>query len=506
MMKHIDNFLNQTTMYRVVLYYLTFLLGIAFVLSFFGVLPFAPISLLISALIITAVCWAVNGIFAFVFKAPANVESLFITAFILTLIITPATSPHYWLEMSSIAWVAVWAMASKFIFAIYHKHIFNPVAFAAVLTAFTINQSASWWVGSAPMILFVVAGGVLVLRKVRRTDLAVSFLISALVTIALFTSLRGGNVALALQRTMVNSPLLFFAFVMITEPLTTPPTRPLRIFYGAFVGFLFMPNLHIGSLYFTPELALVTGNLYSYAVSPKRKLILKLKERIRVTPSVFDFIFDADIPFEFTPGQYLEWTLGHKKPDSRGNRRYFTIASSPTEKNIRLGVKFYSEASSFKKALAFMNVGDELVASQLSGDFILPKDTKEKLAFIAGGIGITPFRSMVKYLLDSNEKRDIALFYSNRTANETAYKDIFDEASSKLGMKIVYAVTEGEIPVWANKGFITKEMILGTIPDYKERTFYISGPKVMVDAFRATLKGIGVKSSKIKIDFFPGFV
>lgn len=505
MLKIIDNFLNRTTMYRVVLYYLEILFGIAFILSFFGVLPFTPISLLISAVVIIGVCWVVNGIFAYVFKAPANVESLYITAFILTLIITPATSSHYLLSLSSVAWVAVWAMASKFIFAIYHKHIFNPVAFAVVLTAFTINQSASWWIGSAPMILFVVMGGVLVVRKVRRTDLVVSFLISALVTIALLTLLRGGNATLVLQRTIINSPLLFFAFVMITEPLTTPPTRMLRIFYGAFVGFLFMPNLHIGSLYFTPELALIIGNLYSYAVSPKRKFILKLKERIRVTPSVFDFVFNTDVPFDFKPGQYLEWTLGHKKSDSRGNRRYFTIASSPTEKNVRLGVKFYNGASSFKKALAFMNVGDELVASQLCGDFTLPNDKREKLAFIAGGIGITPFRSMIKYLLDTNEKRDVALFYSNRTADETAYKDIFDEASSKLGMKTVYAVTEGEVPPWANKGFITKEMIVDTIHDYKERTFYVSGPKVMVDAFRATLKGMGVKSSKIKTDFFPGF-
>lgn len=502
----IDNFLNRTTMYRVILYYLELLWSVAFVLSFFGFLPFTPVALLISTTIIIGVCWVVNTIFAIVFQAPTNAESLFITAFILTLIITPATSGHYVLGLSLIAWVAVWAMASKFIFAVYNKHLFNPAAFAVALTAFSINQSASWWVGSAPMVVFVLLGGILLVRKLRRFDLVVAFLIAAVISIIGFGILSGSNLSLLIQRTLLNSPLLFFAFIMITEPLTTPPTRILRIFYGAFVGFLFTPSLHVGSLYSTPELALLVGNLYSYAVSPKRALVLTLKEKIKVTPTVYDFVFNADTPFNFRPGQYLEWTLGHRKPDSRGNRRYFTIASSPTESEIRLGVKFYNAPSSFKKALAFMNVGEKLMAAQLSGDFVLPTDPREKLAFIAGGIGVTPFRSMTKYLLDKNEKRDVVLFYSNRVAEEVAYKDIFDEASKRLGIKTMYAITEGAIPDWAISGFITKEMIMKETPDYKERTFYISGPKVVVDTFHTMLRGIGVKSSKIKTDFFPGFV
>lgn len=493
-------------MYRTILYYLEFLWGAAFVLSFFGLLPFTPLALLISSAVILSVCWVTNTIFAYVFSVPANVESTFITAFILMLIVTPANSSHYALNLSLIAWVAVWAMASKFLFAINQKHLFNPAAFAVALTAFTINQSASWWVGSAPMVVFVTFGGMLLVRKLRRADLVLSFLAAASLSIFVFGIARGSNGLFVMKQMLTTSPLLFFAFVMITEPLTTPPTRILRIWYGVFVGMLFAPTLHIGPIYSTPELALLLGNIYSYVVSPKFKLILKLKERIQVTPTVFDFVFSANRSYSFKPGQYLEWTLGHYRPDSRGNRRYFTIASSPTEQNIRLGVKFYNEPSSFKKALAFMNIGDTLVASQLCGDFTLPTMPNEKLAFIAGGIGITPFRSMTKYLLDKNEKRNIVLFYSNRTAEEAAYKDIFDAASVKLGIKTIYAVTEGAIPEWATSGFITKEMIMKEAPDYKERIFYISGPKVMVDAFRKTLNELGVKRNRIKTDFFPGFV
>ena len=174
---------------------------------------------------------------------------------------------------------------------------------------------------------------------------------------------------------------------------------------------------------------------------------------------MYDFIF-AKPHLKFEPGQYLEWTLGHERTDSRGNRRYFTIASSPTEPNLRLGVKFYDNPSSFKKKMLAMEPGDEIMAGQLAGDFILPRDPEKKLVFIAGGIGITPFRSMVKYLMDRGEKRLIALLYSNRTVSEIAYRDVFDEGARMIGLKTIYAITgAGETPPEGNghKGHIDGE-------------------------------------------------
>src|SRR5690606_33578640 len=156
-----------------------------------------------------------------------------------------------------------------------------------------------------------------------------------------------------------------------------------------------------------------------YIVSPKYKLLLTLKEKVQLAPSIYEFIFSKNIAFTFTPGQYLEWTLPEKSADGRGNRRYFTIASSPTEEDVRLGVKMAAERSSkFKTTLVDMKEGDSLVAGQLSGDFVLPKDKNKKLVFIAGGIGVTPFRSMIQYLLTNREKRDIVLFYACSNAEE----------------------------------------------------------------------------------------
>ncbi len=505
MLKFIDDFLNKITMYRLVLYYLIVLLGVAIIFSFFGFLSYNPIALIFTASVLVLVSWISNSVFAGIFKAQINIESAYITALILALIITPVM-PSNLMDVSFLIWVAAWSMAAKYIFAISKKHIFNPVALAVALTAFTIGQSATWWIGgSIPMLAFVVLGGLLITRKIQRFDLVLSFFIVALVTIIAFSI---QNPISALTKTVLHAPIFFLAFVMLTEPLTTPPTKSLRMIYGALVGFLFAPAVHLGSIYSTPELALLVGNIFSYLVSPKGKYILKLKSKEEVGAGTYDFIFRLDKKVKFRPGQYMEWTLSHAHADSRGNRRYFTIASSPTENDLRLGVKFYENPSSFKKKLLVMDQKDDIVAAQLAGDFILPKDEKRKIAFIAGGIGITPFRSMIKYLLDNNEKRSVVLFYSNRTISDIAYGEIFNQAKDQLNIKTIYTLTDKNSvpPSWSGqRGFISEQMILDEIPDYGERLFYISGPRSLVMAAQEVLLNLGLTRNQIKTDFFPGF-
>ncbi len=530
MIKRIDNFLNGVTMYRLILYYVSSLWAVAVVLSFFKLLPYTPLALTVSMVFIVSVCLVVNAIFARVFGAPSNIESVYTTGLILTLIISPPKSAG---GLLFLAGAALLAMASKYIIAVHKKHIFNPAALAVALTAVILNQSANWWVGNLYMAPFVFLGGLLMVRKIRRSDLVVSFFVVSIVTILGFNFLKGGNPLPVLKEILFYSPILFFACVMLTEPMTTPPTGNLRILYGALVGFLFSPAIHIGSIYSTPELALLAGNIFAYAVSPKKKLILELKEKIQVTADVYDFLFKSDHKLLFKPGQYLEWTLGHDDQDTRGMRRYFTIASSPTEEYIRMGVKFYPNSSSFKQSMLFLSPGDKIVASQLAGDFVLPKDKNmgfaayfrrllgkwkllpfplaplenKKLVFIAGGIGITPFRSMIKYLLDTKEKRNAILLFSNKAPADVVYKDIFDKAGQQLGLKTIYTVTDTPYPEdWpGERGFIDEQMIRRTVPDYKERMFFLSGSHAMVVAFNEILQKMGVKKQQIKTDFFPGF-
>jgi ferredoxin-NADP reductase len=508
MLTFIDNFLNKITMYRLVLYVLMVFFVASVVLSIFKFLPYTPVDLISSALIILFISWIFDLLFSYVHKAPTNVESVYITALILFFIISPAQGSIYTQFLPLAFWASVWAVASKYIFAINKKHIWNPVAIAVVITAFSINQSASWWIGTASMLPVVLVGGLLVVRKIRRADLVLSFLITAVATISIVALTRNADIPTTLLRTVKDSAFFFFAFIMLTEPLTAPPTRYLRIMYGGLIGFLFTPALHIGNIYSTPELALVIGNMFAYIVSPKEKLILKLKEKIKIANDTFDFVFHLEQKFSFKPGEYMEWTLKHRSPDTRGNRRYFTLASSPTENEIRLGVKFYPEPSSFKNRLLALPKDGEIVASSRAGDFTLPTNTKQELVFIAGGIGITPFRSMIQYLLDKKEKRPVTLFYSNKTISDIAYKNIFDRAQRELGIKTIYAITNTNerIDNTMYRGFIDADLIKKEIPDYLNKVFYISGPHGMVDAFKKTLKAMGIHNKNIKIDFFPGFV
>ena len=148
------------------------------------------------------------------------------------------------------------------------------------------------------------------------------------------------------------------------------------------------------------------------------------------------------------------------------------------------------------------------MAAQLAGEFVLPTDRRAKLVFMAGGIGITPFRSMIKHLLDRDEKRPIAVLYSNRTAPEIVYRDVLEEARRRLGIETVYTLTDakGVPPDWQGEtGRVDAEMIAKTVPDYRERMFYLSGPRSLVVGFEEVLRKIGIPKSRIKTDFFPGF-
>ncbi|HTX90855.1 MAG TPA: RnfABCDGE type electron transport complex subunit D [Anaerolineales bacterium] len=504
MPRSIDDLLNRVTMYRLVLYYLIFLLGAAVLLSALGVLKYDVYALLFSIGFLLAISWAANWIFARTFAVPANVESVYISALILALILSPIQSFH---DLWFLGWAAVLAMASKYILAINRKHIFNPVALAVALTYFTVNQSASWWVGSAAMLPFVLLGGILLVRKLGRSDLVLSFLVTAIIVslwVGLFT---GANLAGATRQLFLSTPLLFFALVIVTEPLTAPPTHRSRIAYGALVGFFFSPQVHFGGFYFTPELAILIGNAFSYVFGPKRRAVLRLREKIRVAPDVYDFVFNRIRNFAFAPGQYMEWTLGHADPDGRGNRRYFTLASAPTEKNLRVGVKFSERSSSFKAAMLALEPGDEIIASQPAGDFVLPKDPHQKVVLIAGGVGVTPFRSMIKYMLDTHQRRPVVLFYANKTVDDILYKDVFDRAQHELGLRVIYAVSDPRrLPAGWNgvTGRITPQVLQGKLPDFPLCVFYISGPKGMVDSFKESLDRMGVPRSRVKTDYFSG--
>lgn len=264
----IDNFLNKTTMYRLTLYCVIFLWILGLIFSVVGILHFNFVNLILSLALIFGFCVIANEIFARVFNAPSNAESVYITAFILASIISPMNSLT---DFYFLFWASILAMAAKYIFAIGKKHIFNPAAIGVVLAALVANQSATWWMGTMYLAPFVLIAGLLICRKIKRFDLFLSFIISSLV----FT------ISYGIKAAIFESPMLYLGSIMLTEPATTPPKRNLRIIYGALVGFLNAPFISIAKFYFTPEIALVAGNVFSYIASPKEKFVLKLKEKAK---------------------------------------------------------------------------------------------------------------------------------------------------------------------------------------------------------------------------------
>lgn len=505
MLKLVDRLLDHITMYRLLLYYLLALLAIAMGLSFAGVLQYNGWAIAFSATYITLICWITHSVFAHAFEAPANLESSLITALILALIITPYKEPHDALFFTAAAGLAI---ASKYILQIRKKHIFNPAAVAVALTAAGPGQTASWWIGSSQMLPYVIIGGLLLTRKIQRSRMVATFIAVALASQVVVSLLGHHSLTANLRQTLLHSSLWFLAFVMLTEPATSPGSSGKQNWYAALVGAVFPPQVHILKVYSTPELALLVGNVFAYLVSSKAKLILKLRQKQVIAAGTMDLAFALKRPLKYKAGQYMEFTLPHQGTDSRGSRRYFTLASSPTEKDLRLGVKFYAKGSSFKRAMQRMNSQTRFAAAQLSGDFVLPDDQGQKLAFIAGGIGVTPFRSMLKYLTDTNDQRDVTLLYSEKTVAAVAYRDIFAQAKQQIGAKVIYTLTDlaSLPPDWPGAtGFISEQMVKQAVPDYAERLFYISGPQPMVKAAQHILYSLGVPRHQIKTDFFPGY-
>lgn len=501
-MQTIDTFIQRTTMYKVVLWSLLALAGIAIIFGFSGAVSQSGLSLLASAAILTQVCWFTNVLLAKLFRANPNPESAVITALILFFIFSAPSTP---VEALRLAMVGVIAMASKYVVAYRARHIFNPAAFAAVVAGFAGLGYASWWVATAAMTPFVLVAGFIILRKIRRTPMFLVFYTVAFTLVVLLAVIDGIAPSTALNTAFISWPLLFMGMIMLTEPLTTPPTRSLRVIYAVLVAILTASALKVGGVFISPEIALILGNIYAYSTTLRQRVQLRLVRKTELAPNIFEFSFKPEKTFAYQAGQYLETALPVPKPDVRGSRRTFTIASSPTENDVKLGIKFAQPSSTFKQELQQLPESGFLYGVQMAGDFTLPNEPASKLLMIAGGIGITPFRSHLKWLVDTKQQRDIVLLYSVASAEQIVYRDILEQAKQH-GVKVVFVLGNADAKPadWQGEtGFIDAAMLERVVPDYPQRIAYISGPPPMVTATKQLLRQHGVKH--IKTDYFSGY-
>ena len=225
-------------------------------------------------------------------------------------------------------------------------------------------------------------------------------------------------------------------------------------------------------------------------------MILTLKSRQPITPSVESFWFESDTVFQYRAGQYLRWTIDYPEPDERGNSRFFSIASAPTETGIMLATKFNPEGSSFKRRLKATVPGEHLTAVGPLGDFTLPEDESQAVILVAGGIGVTPFRSMLKQMTDSGSQRPVQLLYGARTEDELAFKTDLDSWSKALpNIQVKYFVGER---VLGAEGIASVGV--------ENKPIYLSGPQPMIEALKTSLElDQKIPESQIKTDYFPGY-
>ncbi|MDO8637941.1 MAG: FAD-dependent oxidoreductase [Candidatus Daviesbacteria bacterium] len=217
---------------------------------------------------------------------------------------------------------------------------------------------------------------------------------------------------------------------------------------------------------------------------------LKILEIKQESNNCFSLILEKQIGFQFYPGQFLDIELNIEASDKRGKVRAFTISSSPSEDFLMITPK--KGISDFKKAMEKLKPGEFINSSHPAGTFIL--DESSPAVMIAGGIGITPFRSTIKYALDQKLKTKITLIYSNFDDN-FIFKDELDEWKKNINLKIIYYNS-------TQSGHLTK---LPPFPLTLSPIYYLAGSHSFVNSMEKNLLEVGVDQINIRYDRFDGY-
>jgi len=220
---------------------------------------------------------------------------------------------------------------------------------------------------------------------------------------------------------------------------------------------------------------------------------LKLKEKENLVDNVWAFRFESSEPFTWVAGQFIRVELPPDNSDEEGTKRWFTVSSAPFEGIIQITTRVTD--STFKQALAALLIGGKLhLLEKPDGDFVW-EDSNKPLVFVAGGIGITPFRSILKQRAHDRQHLNVTLMYGNRT-DAIVFKDEFDS----------YATQDSEFQIH----YITGEPLTATKlaelePNLNGSLVYVSGPEPMVEALGDELKAAGLPKAQLKQDFFPNY-
>ena len=270
----------------------------------------------------------------------------------------------------------------------------------------------------------------------------------------------------------------------------------------------------------------------SKSSSPQIELTLLEKDKVEGT-DVTSFKFskqndDHDnqglqdkTPFNYTAGQFAFFDIGGVYNDPKGPIRHFTISSSPTENFIMFSTRIRD--SPYKQRLSTLEQGAKVKIRGPEGQFVLHEDYSKPAVFLSGGIGVTPFRTMIKYATDKQLPLKIVMFDSNRNRDNILFRKEFDEwANVNKNLKIIYTISEenqhgSQSPSstaqsdtdWKGEyGRIDKAMILKYVDTntLNNSIFYICGPPSMLKAMQALLEEeLEIPKEQIRVEEFTGY-
>lgn len=233
----------------------------------------------------------------------------------------------------------------------------------------------------------------------------------------------------------------------------------------------------------------------------------RVAEKVEVARETLMVVFDLQgEDVEFEPGHYFFVNLiDPPYEDEKGTRRHFSVVTSPTERGV-LGFCTRLRDTGFKRAIRELEVGDEVEVEQPKGKFVLPGPEAGELVFVAGGIGITVFRCMLRYLADRDPDRRVTLFYSNTAVENAAFLDELRELEARLP-NFTVLLTMTDQPDWEGE---TRRLGPDLLREYLgERfdtvTFLLAGAPGMAKAISEELQAAGIPEDRVLTDSFSGY-
>ena len=231
-----------------------------------------------------------------------------------------------------------------------------------------------------------------------------------------------------------------------------------------------------------------------------------VKEKREVAKGTLLVVFDLQgEEVDFRPGQYFWVELPDRGyEDEKGLRRHISVVTSPTERGV-LGLCTRLRDTAFKKTLAELELGDEVEVEEPKGDYRLPEDTSSHYVFVAGGIGITVFHSMLRWIADTGAPYRVTLVYSNRDRESTAFLDELQELERTLpDFRLVTIMTDD--PGWDGESRrIDADVLRDHLGELGDSTYLVAGPPAMVEAVAGQLSEAGVPDEQVLPSRFSGY-